>query len=93
MLNISITEGALFYGSIRRRHRVVFTEALREETARLATRLHELTWQGITPAASYEKKCRKCSLLSWCMPRFVGRSKSAVRYLAVAIKQSVEDEV
>lgn len=92
MLNIQVPEGALFYGKPRRRHEVVFDGGLRSKTERLAARLHGATAAGTTPPAEYSKKCRKCSLLSFCMPKSAGRSKSARRYLALALSKYTEDE-
>ena len=69
MMNVDVHRGALFYGKIRRRHDVVFNEALREETEETARRVHELIASGDTPRASYEKKCKQCSLSSVCLPK------------------------
>lgn len=56
MLNIKISEGALFYGKTRRRLNVIFDEDLRQETKNAATRLHELISAGKTPKPEYTKK-------------------------------------
>lgn len=61
------------------------TPALREQTERLAARLHELTRAGKTPVARYEMKCESCSLLSLCMPKTTGAGKSIDRYLSTVI--------
>jgi len=87
MMNVGVPRGALFYGKIRRRHDVVFNEALREETEGTAKRVHELIASGVTPRASYEKKCKQCSLLSVCLPKSLGRNRDISRYLTGAIDQ------
>lgn len=69
MLNVEVSEGALFYGQTRRREDVVFDEALREETEDAARKVHELIDSGITPKAEYSKKCKLCSLLNSCLPK------------------------
>ncbi len=81
MLDIVISEGALFYGQPRRRHPVIFDAALRMRTEELARRAHELIASGKTPPAHYEKKCDACSLLDLCNPQTVASGKSARRYL------------
>lgn len=81
MLGVAIPEGAIFYGQPRRRHPVTLDETLRAHTEAAAARLHELLARGLTPPGQYEKKCDNCSLLSLCMPRMTGASKSAARYL------------
>ncbi|MBM4066586.1 MAG: CRISPR-associated protein Cas4, partial [Planctomycetes bacterium] len=69
MLNVEISEGALFYGQTRRREDVVFDKALRTETENAARKVHELIESGITPKAEYSKKCKLCSLLNICLPK------------------------
>jgi CRISPR-associated exonuclease Cas4 len=87
MMDLEVPRGALFYGKIRRRHVVVFNEALREETEETAKRVHALIASGVTPRASYEKKCKQCSLLSVCLPKSLGRKRDISRYLKGAIDQ------
>jgi CRISPR-associated exonuclease Cas4 len=81
MLTVLIPEGALFYGETRRRHEERFDSALREETEELARLLHELTGKGVTPRAEYASRCKRCSLLSQCLPQVTGRSRSARMYV------------
>jgi CRISPR-associated exonuclease Cas4 len=69
MLGVSISEGALFYGTPRRRTAVQFDATLRNETQTASEKLHTLISSGITPAAVYEKKCDNCSLIDICMPK------------------------
>ncbi|MCX7846711.1 MAG: CRISPR-associated protein Cas4 [bacterium] len=83
MLAIPVPNGALFYGQIRRRHPVEFNETLRALTRHAALRLHELFDARVTPPATYDKKCRFCSLRSRCMPR-VTSGCSALSYLSHA---------
>jgi len=91
MLNVEVTNGALFYGQPRRRTAVAFDAELRGETERLAARLHELYAARITPKARYEKKCDSCSLYSICLPKTTGVS-SAQRYLKRAVAASLAGE-
>lgn len=80
-----IAEGSLFYGEPRRRHPVVFSEALRAKTESLAARMHELHRAGATPRAGYERKCESCSLMARCMPRLMAKPPGVARYLAQAL--------
>lgn len=91
MLRVHIPGGALFYGKPRRRLEVTFDRGLRDKTETLAKRLHDLVASGKTPPAEYGKKCRKCSLLSLCMPKTAAKGKSAKRYLAAALRSALED--
>ena len=81
MLNCTITEGALFYGTTRRREDVVFDTALRTETEETAKSVHELIGSGITPEPEYSKKCKSCSLLELCLPKTCGKKGKASAYL------------
>ncbi len=81
MLNCSINEGALFYGTTRRREVVVFDTDLRTETEESAKRVHELISSGTTPKPVYSKKCKSCSLEQLCMPKMCGNTGKASAYL------------
>ena len=82
MKSVVISAGALFYGTTRRRLDVVFDQTLRDQTAAAAERLHRLIERGLTPPATYEKKCDSCSLFSLCLPKTAGHHKSATDYLS-----------
>jgi CRISPR-associated exonuclease Cas4 len=81
MLNVSIPEGALFYGKTRRRADVVFDEGLRRETEETANMARQLIAAGITPAPEYAKRCESCSLIGECMPKKMEKKLSVKRYL------------
>lgn len=81
MLNVTIREGAIFYGQPRRRHDVVFTDELRMETEARAERMHRLFQEGATPIAPYQSKCDNCSLYHWCLPKTTGKNKSVSTYI------------
>lgn len=71
-LDVKIGGGALFYGEKRHRQLVEFSSELREETATMAERLHELVVNGKTPSAVYSQKCDHCSLYDICNPKLSG---------------------
>ena len=85
MFGSPVPEGALFYGTPRRRQDVDFSPALRTETETLAARMHELYRAGVTPHARYSPKCEKCSLLGSCLPKTLSRGQSVQRYLSRAL--------
>jgi CRISPR-associated exonuclease Cas4 len=78
----SVMKGALFYGSLRRRHVVCFTDDLRAETLAAARKLHEMIQSGITPRMRRMPKCRRCSLVEICRPDATGRERAASQYVA-----------
>lgn len=87
MLNVVISDGALFYGKTRRRQEVTFDDALRAETTDAALRLHALIDSAHTPGPIYTSKCENCSFQELCLPKTIGRQKSAVDYLKKIMKE------
>ena len=69
-----ILEGALFYGTVRRRMVVQFDQELRQLTSATAKSAHELISKGEIPPAVYMPTCDACSLYEVCRPKeFNGR--------------------
>jgi CRISPR-associated exonuclease Cas4 len=86
MLGVPVPSAALFYGKPVRRFEVALTPALREETERLALRLHEMMRLGITPPPVYErKKCDSCSLISVCVPERLSEHRTVEDYISSAL--------
>lgn len=80
MLCCDIPGGALYYGEIRRRQPVVFTEELRQEVQTLLQDMHALYRRGHTPMVKPGKGCNACSLKEICLPKLMKR-KSVAEYL------------
>lgn len=80
MLEITVPEGALFYGKTKHRHSVYFDKALRDLVENTSVRIHELIENRNPPPAIYEKeKCTACSLVNLCLPKI--SSKNVSEYL------------
>ncbi|MBQ2789238.1 MAG: CRISPR-associated protein Cas4 [Thermoguttaceae bacterium] len=77
-LGCAILEGALFYGTTKRRVAVRFDAALRAETEELAQRFHALLDADVAPEPVASARCKSCSLADECLP---DARKSASRYL------------
>jgi CRISPR-associated exonuclease Cas4 len=86
MLNVSVPEGAIFYGRTRRRLDVTFDELLRSETEETANKARQLITSCITPPPIYEKRCKSCSLIGECMPKTVGKKSLVKHYLERMVK-------
>ncbi|SRR6056297_2551169 len=68
MHNVSIPEGAIYYGKPRRREVVKINKDLKGkafETCRLAMRLFNA---GVTPESQYTVSCKSCSMIDICQP-------------------------
>jgi CRISPR-associated exonuclease Cas4 len=88
MLDIEILESAFFYGRPRRRDVVNLGSSLREETAIMAKRLHELIDSGKTPTAVYCEKCQRCSLGDVCLPKMPRGRDGVENYLRSALSDN-----
>jgi CRISPR-associated exonuclease Cas4 len=80
MLNTKITQGAFFYGKIRRRNLVEIDAELRTQTEEIIASVHKIVSQKKVPAARYNEKCRNCSLEETCMPKAMNE-KNLKKYM------------
>lgn len=87
MQNVSIPEGALFYGETRRRQNIEFDQQLRDLTLSTIQACRDTVVTGITPIAEFnQKKCQACSLLGQCHPKAFKFKKSAADWLATQLQ-------
>ncbi|MCE5273161.1 CRISPR-associated protein Cas4 [bacterium] len=89
MFGADVPEGALFYGQPWKRFPVPLGPNLRDETEKLAERLHELMESKVTPPAVKMPRCRNCSLSEICLPRSTGLNSSASGYLEKLIDEAL----
>lgn len=80
MLCCEIPEGALYYGEIRHREKVFFTDELRSEVKSVLEEMHQLYQRGYTPKVRPNKSCNACSLKELCLPKLM-KKKSVAKYL------------
>ncbi|MGM9647308.1 MAG: CRISPR-associated protein Cas4 [Eubacteriales bacterium] len=85
MLCCSIPEGALYYGEIRRRVTVPFTEELRTQVRLMLSQMHDLYERGYTPKVQPSKSCNACSLKELCLPKLM-KNRSVDAYLKDAME-------
>ena len=87
MLDVSVPEGALFYGQSRRRKSVALDSELRGLTEEVAAGTRRMIQSGETPPPAYEKrKCSACSLQVVCQPRRPNHAVNVVNWLASAVE-------
>ena len=87
MLCCDIPEGALYYGEIRRRVPVPFTEELRCQVRELLAQMHDLYRRGHTPRVKTSKSCNACSLKELCLPKLM-KTRSVAAYLKDAMEET-----
>lgn len=81
MMQIEITEAALYYKAVNRRTKIKITQDLREIVYEAAQEMDEVFKKGIIPKAEISKNCKVCSLYDHCMPRVSTHKKSVVNYV------------
>lgn len=79
---ITISEGAIYYGEIRNREIVEFTDELRNEVVQLANGMHEVFANKQLPKANKQACCKSCSIKDICLPK-LSEKKSASDYLKI----------
>lgn len=93
MLDFQITHAAFFYNEIKKRAEISIDDSLRKETIQKIKRLHEVNNAKKTPPAKFDKKCKNCSLLNWCMPSCTNKSKNVDQYIKNVMKIIENDDV
>ena len=86
MFSISVPEGALYYGEIRRRESVVINDELRSTVHRMVEDMHRLFTKGHTPKVKWGKSCNACSLKEICLPR-MGKLSSGGTYIEKKLQE------
>ncbi len=81
MYNVNISEGFLYYGETRHRHRVVFSHDLRTIVKGLSSEMHAFFDKRLTPLPDFRPRCKSCSLVNECLPRPFSRRNSVSNYL------------
>jgi len=87
MFSTVISEGAIFYGEIRRRERIEITDSLRDRVRDMFKEMHQYFERRYTPKVRWSKSCNACSLKDICLPK-LGKTMLVESY----IKQALEEE-
>ena len=85
MFGLPVPEGALFYGTTRRRVAIGFDAALRALTAQVAHEARDNIAAGCTPLPVHGPACRRCSLLDLCQPARLEKPPRIADWLAVRL--------
>lgn len=82
MLGHPIPDGDIWYGATRRRHLVVFDEALRSHTLAVVAAIGLSILSGSLPEAVDDERCTQCQLEPVCLPQITARPANIDRYIA-----------
>lgn len=87
MLVTAIPYGYLFYGQMRHRVQVDFTDDLRALVRKATDEMHACFRRGYTPRVKPSRACRSCSLAEICLPELQDDLLPASRYIQQYIEQ------
>lgn len=68
MLNTTVTHGAIYHASSRRRREVAITAALRGTVEATINAIREMINARSLPSPANDERCRACSLIDACQP-------------------------
>lgn len=86
MLCCSIPYGYIYYGEIRHREKIEFTEELRCKVKDMFAEMHKYYGQRYTPKAKWSKSCNACSLKDICLP-VLNKDVSVKKYIDSRMKE------
>ena len=87
MFQTTIPEGAIFYGTTRRRNVVAFDDDLRALTLDVAAQVRDCRDTARLPPPKYDPaRCNHCSLLQDCRPRQFRAGRRVQHWLEKAIE-------
>ena len=90
MLCCDIPYGYIYYGEIRRREKIEFTDSLRRKVKDMFAEMHKYYRQRYTPKVKWSKSCNACSLKDICLP-VLNKNISVKSYLDNRIKEEGPD--
>ena len=82
MLGVEVEEGAVWFGGPRRRVRVEFTRALRQDVREVVQQIRDQLVHGALPEAPNDQRCAECQLLNHCLPDLSSAPGRVSRYMA-----------
>ena len=82
MLNVDIPDGYVWYGGPRRRVRVTFTLALRDEVGEIIHEIRQQLLSASLPKAPNDPRCAECQLQHHCLPDLTSAPHKVARYMA-----------
>ena len=80
MLCCTIPYGFIYYGEIRHRMKIEFTDEIREKVRKMFAEMHRYYEQRYTPKVKISKKCNACSLKDIFLP-VLNKKKSVSGYI------------
>ena len=89
MLNCTITQGALYYGEIKRRVNIQITEDSKQSVRDMFEEMHQYYERDYTPIAKKKKACYACSLKDLCLPE-LEKTGNVEKYMDNMLAEDLE---
>lgn len=89
MLCCDIPYGYIYYGEVRHREKIEFSEELRKKVKTMFLEMHKYYAQQYTPKVKMRKSCNACSLKDICLP-VLNKNLSVKKYLDMNLQQEGE---
>ena len=87
MLQVEIPHGHVWYGGPRRRMRVDFTPALRDQVRAAIGTIRDQLLTGDLPAAPNDERCKECQLRNHCLPELTSAPRKIKGYVSNLVFQ------
>ena len=87
MLQVEIPHGHVWYGGPRRRLRVDFTPALRDQVRAAIGRIRDQLLTGDLPEAPNDERCKECQLRNHCLPELTSAPRKIKGYVSNLVFQ------
>lgn len=88
MLCCEIPFGYIYYGEIKHRIKIEFTEELRQKVKSMFLEMHKYFEQRYTPKVKISKSCNACSLKDVCIPK-LNKELSVKKYIDKRLNEEV----
>ena len=85
MLNVEIPFGYVWYAGPRRRFRVDFTPAIRQQVVDIVLEIRAQIETGKLPNAPNDERCVECQLRSHCLPELTSASRRVAHYMSEVV--------
>jgi CRISPR-associated exonuclease Cas4 len=89
MLQTEIKKGFLYYGEIRHRNEVLFTDQHRDKVRKMFEEMHQYYERAYTPKVKTGTWCGQCSLQNVCMPQLC-ENITANAYIEAVLKGDMQ---
>lgn len=93
MFNTNIEHGDIYYGKIKRRVTVDFTNELRSDVKEQVKNMKELLEQQLLPPKPKNQNCSLCSLENVCIPTIIRNQTSVKDRIAAIVKGELDAEI